>query len=92
MKHMKKSEKRKAKIYSLFQLFKTSKNDMETVTTYSAVMRDLRKNHPDKIKNFMKSFKEAFDQANEERLDDIESVALLQALQHIDYKNDTKDV
>lgn len=63
--------------------YNRTKQAQETTTTYSAAMRDLRKNNPDKVKNFMKAFKEAFDAANVEKLDDVESIALLQALQSI---------
>lgn len=91
-KHMKK-KKRNADISSMYEMVKVAEDDV--TTTYSAVMRDLRKNDPDKVKTFMKAFKEAFDQANGEKLDDVESVALLQALQHIDTQeksDDTEDV
>ncbi|HVI41802.1 MAG TPA: hypothetical protein VM577_14210 [Anaerovoracaceae bacterium] len=87
-----KKKKRSADISSMYEMIKIAEDDV--TTTYSAIMRNLRKNDPDKLKAFMKAFKEAFDQANSEKLDDVESVALLQALQHIDLEksDDTKDV
>lgn len=48
--------------------------------SYSAALRDIRKNHPDRLKEFLKEYKEAFDQAREQELSQPEMVALTQAL------------
>lgn len=48
--------------------------------TYSAIIRKLKKEMPEKVEPFMKAFKKAFDQAYLEELPDLESTALLQAL------------
>lgn len=77
-KHMK---NRKAVFFELNNIIKES---TEITTTYSAVMRKLRKKHPEKVLDFMKAFHRAFNQAINEKLDDSESVALLEALQMIE--------
>lgn len=51
----------------------------ETTDTFSATMRKLHKEDPKKMVEFAKSFKEAFDDAMEEGIDDHQTVALLQA-------------
>lgn len=51
----------------------------ESTTTFSAKMRELRKNNPKQVISFLKSFKSAFEQACDDRLEDAENVALLQA-------------
>lgn len=49
--------------------------------TYTSVMRELRqKESEDKIKNFMKEFKEAFDAGLYEGIDEPESAALMMAI------------
>ena len=55
--------------------------------SYSATMRKLRKDHPEKVVEFMTSFKEAFDTALEDKLEDIESVALMQAIKTVGLKD-----
>ena len=50
---------------------------------YSAVLRELHKNHQELIPEFMSEFKKAFDQAVSEQLEEPEHLALLQALKHI---------
>lgn len=52
--------------------------------SYSAHMRWLRKNHPDRVQEFMKIFKEAFDVAQNEKLDSAEHLALIQAIKSMD--------
>lgn len=51
--------------------------------TYSAVMRQLRKEYPEQVMPFLKRFKEAFDQACKENVKDKEKPALMQALQSL---------
>ena len=51
--------------------------------SYSAVMRHVRKNSPNKLKQFMKTFKEAFDIGMEDNIPDIEQVALMEAIKTI---------
>lgn len=60
------------------------KESTEVTTTYSAMMRKLRKDQPGKVRDFMKAFKNAFDQATAQKLDDSESVALMEAIQMIE--------
>ena len=59
--------------------------DLEEVG-YSTVMRKLRKEHPEKVTEFMKVFKNAFDEALMQDMDEAESLALMEALQAIDLK------
>jgi ABC-type nitrate/sulfonate/bicarbonate transport system substrate-binding protein len=54
--------------------------------TYSAVMRDLRKNNPEKVEEFMKEFKKAFDSAVENKIDNIEKTCLFEVLNKIKYE------
>lgn len=50
---------------------------------YSAAMRQLRKQEPGKVAIFMKHFKEAFDTGLIDNIEDVEQVALIQALKMI---------
>lgn len=69
---------------ALKQVSSFLKESAEVTTTYSATMRRLRKDQPDKVLDFMKAFKKAFDQAIDEKLDDSESIALMEAIQMIE--------
>ena len=51
--------------------------------TYSSVMRTLRNKYPEKVKEFEKTFKESFDKAVLEDLDNVEELALLEAIKKI---------
>jgi len=53
----------------------------EVTTTYSATLRELRKNNPEQVESFMKFFKEAFEKAVENDLDNLEETSLLEAFQ-----------
>ena len=83
-KNMDKKIKRKSTFLSLMMLSKESQTTPEITTTYSAIMRDLRKNNPEMVNSFMKSFKDAFDRAMEENLEEAENAALLEAIQTIE--------
>ncbi len=66
-------------------LVKTAKEKQEF--SYSATMRSLNKNHPEKVKEFMKSFKSAFDAALIDGLnEDVESMCLMQASKEVGIK------
>lgn len=54
--------------------------------SYSYLLRELRKNNPEKLKEFMKCFKDAFDRAYVAELDDVEEAALLEAIQKCNIK------
>ena len=57
--------------------------------SYSQVMRKLNKdNDKERLENFMKCFKETFDQADNESLDEPDKVALIESLQAIKWNND----
>lgn len=49
--------------------------------SYSAVMRNLRKYQPNKVNLFMKNFKQSFEMANFEKLENPEKIALMEASQ-----------
>lgn len=49
--------------------------------TFSSTMRKLRKETPGKVESFMKHFKEAFERAEADGLENSENYALLEALQ-----------
>ena len=57
--------------------------EKETTNTFSAAMRKLNKKEPEKVTEFLRAFKEAFDDAMEEGVDDHQNVALLQAKKSI---------
>jgi len=52
--------------------------------TYSSTMRILRQNHEDSVKDFQVSFKDAFEEALDNDIEDPEQAALLEAIQVID--------
>lgn len=51
--------------------------------SYSATMRTLRKKHPEDVQSFMKAFKTAFDAAVSDNLDNVEQIALMQAMKSV---------
>jgi len=61
-------------------ILKTFAEDIETIDTFSSTMRNLRKKSPEKVTKFLQAFKQAFDLASEQNLDDVEQLALLEAL------------
>jgi len=50
-------------------------------------MRDLRHNQKDKVNKFMVAFKNAFDEAVLEELEDPDRIALLAAIKEISYES-----
>jgi len=60
--------------------------------SYSYVMRKLRKDKPERLHKFMVVFKQAFDKAFVEEVEDPDNAALMEALQAVDYKSDQNDV
>ncbi len=61
--------------------------------SYSAIMRHIRKNQPELVSEFMKTFKQAFDLGMSEDIPDIEQVALMEAIKTvgIEIEEDTND-
>lgn len=55
--------------------------------SYSFVMRKLRKGDKDRLKTFMQVFKNTFDEAYDDDIENPEEPALLAALKAIDYKD-----
>jgi len=55
--------------------------------TYSSVMRDLRHNHKEQVNRFMVAFKNTFDEAVLEELEDPDRIALMAALKEIGYES-----
>lgn len=51
--------------------------------SYSATMRKIRKDHPEKLSAFLKAFKEAFDSAVSQNVESVEEAALMQAVKII---------
>jgi hypothetical protein len=51
--------------------------------SYSYVMRKLRKNNPDQVREFQVEFKQAFEDALDQDIESPEDVALMQALQKV---------
>lgn len=54
--------------------------------SYSAVLRHVRKHLPDQVNNFLKAFKEAFDSGMTDNLEDVEHLALMEAIKSIGLK------
>lgn len=67
----------------LKDIIKSAKPDSDIVFSYSAIMRHLRKNKPESVSEFMKTFKQAFDLGMSEDIPDIEQVALMEAIKTI---------
>lgn len=67
--------------FEIMKSFKKKANEQ----SYSSIMRDLRKNDPDNVLPFMKSFKSAFDNALNDGLDDPDKLALMEAIKKVNY-------
>ncbi len=65
----------------------TDGDDIHPDLTYSSVMRDLRHNDKNKVNPFMVAFKNAFDEAVLEELEDPDRIALTAALKEIGYES-----
>lgn len=65
----------------------TDNEDVNPDLTYSSVMRDLRKNDKYNVNSFMVAFKNAFDEAILEELDDPDRIALTAALKEIGHES-----
>ena len=53
-------------------------NIPEITSTFSAEMRELRKNNPDQVMNFLKQFNQSFQNSLQEGIDNPEQAALLE--------------
>jgi len=62
----------------------TEASDVRADLSYSFIMRKLRKLDKDRAKEFQAAYKQAFDEAFLSGLDNLDEVALLQAVQEID--------
>jgi len=62
----------------------TEASDVRADLSYSFIMRKLRKLDKDRAKEFQVAYKQAFDEAFLSGLDNLDEVALLQAVQEID--------
>ncbi len=71
---------RKARTNLFSNLIKSGKKDP---VTYSSMMRNLRANKPEIVKEFMEIFKNTFDVAMNDNLEDAEQIALLEAMQKL---------
>ncbi len=54
--------------------------------TYSSMVRNLRQNEPERVKIFMITFKQIFDKAVEQGLDDLEQAVLMETCQKLGIK------
>jgi hypothetical protein len=55
--------------------------------SYTYVMRELRKNCPENVDKFQIAFKQAFEQAIDENLEDPEQIALMEAMDAVEFKD-----
>lgn len=63
----------------------TEASDVKADLSYSFIMRELRKsNNKDRVKEFQTAYKRAFDDAFLSGVDNLDEVALIQAIQEID--------
>lgn len=76
-KHMK---KKKAALGSISDSI--IKDDDLTTNTFSSTTRDINKKNPEDVKDFMKSFKDSFNRALEEDLEDPDCLALMQVMKN----------
>lgn len=51
--------------------------------SYSAVMRRMRKEHPKLVHDFMRAFKNAFDNGQDQNIEGLETVALMEAVKSV---------
>ena len=51
--------------------------------SYSAMMRRIRKTHPELVRDFMKAFKNAFDAGQDQGIEGLERVALMEAVKSV---------
>lgn len=51
--------------------------------SYSAMMRRVRKEHPELVRDFMKAFKSAFDAGQDQGIDGLETAALMEAVKSV---------
>jgi len=78
--YFKHQDNEKKKSWQLIEfILKRAKKDDEDKKTYSSYMRYLNKNEPEHLEEFMLKFKQAFDQAIQDGLEDAAVVALMQA-------------
>ena len=61
----------------------TNAQDAKPDLSYSFICRELRKDDPEKLKEFQVAFKKAFDEAFLAGMKNIDDVALLQAIKEI---------
>lgn len=66
----------------------TDTKDPGVDLSYSYLMRELRKGDKKRRIKFQKAFKDAFDRALYADLDEPQNIALMSAMQAIDYKKD----
>lgn len=69
-------------------LLKLALIEIKPDLSYSSVMRKLRKGKDEKRLEFQKEFKNAFDGALNENLEEPEKIALLSAIKAINFSND----
>jgi predicted transcriptional regulator len=67
------------------------KKSEDVELSYSAIMRDLNKNHKNDIEQFRIVFKKTFDEANINNLENADKIALIAAMKAIDYNINEKE-
>lgn len=51
--------------------------------SYSSLMRRIRKQHPERVRDFMRAFKQAFDSGQDQGIEGLEQATLMQAAKSI---------
>lgn len=64
----------------------SNKDKTNVELSYTSVMRELRKNQNQNVRKFQEKFKDLFDRALDEDLENPEEIALTGALKHIHWK------
>jgi len=70
--------RKKKAIENLYNKIILGENLPEVTSTFSAEMRELRKNNPEKVMSFLKQFNQSFQNSLQEGIDNPEQAALLE--------------
>ena len=70
--------RKKKAIEDLYGKIVLGEESAEATSTFSAEMRELRKNNPEKVMNFLKQFNQSFQNSLQEGIENPEQTALLE--------------
>lgn len=70
--------RKKKAVFDLYNKIVLGEGSVEATSTFSAEMRELRKNNPEKVMDFLKQFNNSFQNALQENIENPEQAALLE--------------